>query len=394
IIMKNLNVFILLGLLITCISCGSDSSEKQNESSEPNDKIDEANSIEPGTEFQMKVHPKEDGDWYKVEIPGQGYLKLVSKNVPDEIDVQVRFATYEEWGEEKENFLTNFLKMPAAVAFEGEDTCYALVADRWNENASETPFTLKFEFIEEFDEHEPNNEVESAKDIELDKAYKSAIFPKGEIDWFKITTNEQGYLHVAYKDKPEDMDVAVAVATYDEFSDEKIEYLKNLDVMPQSVTLTEPGEYYIVVSDRWNENASEKGFTWKPEFIPEMDTCEPNNTFADAKLVACKDTVKLAVFPKEDKDMIKFSPGEPGTLKIKSAKIDDVNVSAGIYKLNDDENELKELHGVDELPITYDVTDTGMDYYIVVQDRWHEDESPETFDVIFEYGEGTTLTAE
>ncbi|MEA3447009.1 MAG: hypothetical protein U9Q98_00960 [Bacteroidota bacterium] len=392
--MKKLHVFFLLGLLITCISCGSDSSEKQNESVEPNDKIDEANSIAPGTEFQMKIHPKEDKDWYKVEIPGQGYLKLVSKNVPDELNAQVRFATYEEWGEEKENFLTNFLKMPAAVAFEGKDTCYALVVDRWDENASETPFTLKFEFIEEFDEHEPNNEVEAAKDIELGKAYKSAIFPKGEKDWFKFTTSEQGYLHVACKDKPEGMEVAVAVATYDEFSEEKIEYLKNLDAMPQSVVLTDPGKYYIVVSDRWDENASEKLFTWKPEFIPEMDTCEPNNTFTDAKLVACNDTVNLAVFPKDDKDIFKFTPEGPGKLKIKSRKMEDVNVSAGIYKLNEDENELKELQGVNELPITYDVVEAGMDYYIVIRDRWHEDESPETFDVIFEYNAGMGFLSE
>ncbi|MGC9331433.1 MAG: hypothetical protein ACP5DZ_06090 [Bacteroidales bacterium] len=392
--MKNLHVFYLLAFMIIYVSCGSDSEKKKNASTEPNNTIEEANPIKTGSEFQMTVNPKKDVDWYKIEIPGQGYLKLVSKTVPENLDAQVRFATYEEWGEEKENFLTNFLKMPAAVAFEGEDTCYALVADRWNENASETPFTLKFEFIEEFDEHEPNNEVEAAKDIELGKAYKSAIFPKGEKDWFKITTNEQGYLHVACKDKPEDMELAVAVATYDEFSEEKVEYMKNLDVMPQSVTLTEPGEYYIVVRDRWDENASEKLFTWKPEFIPEMDTCEPNNTFADAKLIACKDTVKLAVFPKEDEDFFKFTPEGPGKLKIKSGKMEDVNVSAGIYKLNEDENELKELQGVDELPITYDVIETGMDYYIVIQDRWRENESPEAFDVIFEYGEGTTLTSE
>ncbi len=390
--MKKLHLFLLAGFLMFFISCGSESEKKENESLEPNDKIDEANSIEPGVEFDMKIHPKEDQDWYKIIIPGPGYLKLVSKNIPEDLDVQVRFARYDEWGEKKEVFLTNFLTLPAAVAFEEKDTCYALLADRWNENASETPFSLKFEFIEEFDEHEPNNDVEAAKAIELDKGYKSAIFPKKDEDWFKFTTTEQGYIRVMCKENPEGLDLAVLFATYDEFDGTDV--IKNKKALPQSIALTEPGEYYLKLSDRWHEKASEQLFTWKPDFIPEMDTCEPNNDYADAKLINGNDTVRLAIFPKNDLDMFKFTPESPGMLKIKSGKTNDVNVSAGIYKLNEDKNELKELQGLKELPVKYDVVETGMDYYIVIRDRWKEKESPDPFDVMFEYTEGMALKEE
>jgi uncharacterized protein (UPF0248 family) len=389
-IMKKFNLSFLLVLLVLCVSCGSDTQKKDNLSTEPNDKIDEANSIEPDVEFDMKIHPKEDQDWYKIIIPGPGYLKLVSKNIPEDLDVQVRFARYDEWGEKKEVFLTNFLTLPAAVAFEEKDTCYALLADRWNENASETPFTLKFEFIEEFDEHEPNNDVEAAKAIELDEGYKSAIFPKKDEDWFKFTTTEQGYIRVMCKENPEDLDLAVLFAVYDEF--DGTEVIKNKKALPQSIALPQPGEYYMKLCDRWHEKASEQLFTWKPDFIPEMDTCEPNNEYADAKLIEADDTVKLAIFPKDDLDMFKFIPESPGMLKIKSEKTGDVNVSASIYKLNEDE--LEELQGLKELPVKYDVVETGMDYYIVIRDRWKEEESPEPFDVMFEYTEGMALIEE
>lgn len=390
-IMKNLHLFLLSGFLMFFISCGSELEKKENDSVEPNDKIDEANFIEPGVEFDMKIHPKEDIDWYKIIIPSPGYLKLMSKNIPDDLDVQVRFATYDEWGKKKEKFLTNFLTLPAAIAFKEKDTCYVLVAERWNKNESETPFILKFEFIEEFDEHEPNNDVETAKDIELYKEYQSAIFPKKDEDWFKFTTTEQGYIRVMCKENPEDIDLAVSFAVYDEFDGTQV--IKNKENLPQSIALPKPGEYYVKLCDRWNAKSSDQLFTWKPEFISEMDTCEPNNEYVDAKLIEAGDTIKLAIFPKSDLDMFKLTPESPGMLKIKSEKTD-INVSAGIYKFNEDKNELEKLQDLYELPAKYDVIETGTDYYIVIQDRWKEKESPEPFVVIFEYTEGMALTEE
>ncbi|MGM0650604.1 MAG: hypothetical protein ACQES1_08880 [Bacteroidota bacterium] len=382
--MKNLHLCFVLSLLILIVSCG-ESSKKQNESVEPNDEIDEANSIETGDEFEMKVHPKEDKDWYQVEVPGQGYLKLGAKNVPDDLNAQVRFASYDEWGDKKEAFLTKFLKFPATVAVPEKDTLYAMVADRWNENASETPFTLKFEFIEEFDEHEPNNGPELAKEIEAGKTFKSAIFPKGEEDWFKIKISEPGYIKLGAKDVPEDLNLAVYFATYDEFDDEKSKTIKGKGEVPQSVAITEPGEYYLVLGDRWNDNASEGLFTWKPEFIPEMDEFEPNNKYVDANEVQLNDIVQIAIYPKKDKDFFRINAEETGTLTLKASKQDEVNVAGGIYVLNDDDNELEAVKDMDELPVKFDIEETGKDYYIKIQDRWNDNASTELFDVIFDF---------
>ncbi len=383
--MKTKILIILSVLFCLGVSCDSESKKEANESAEPNNKIEEANAIVPGAEFSMQIHPKEDVDWYMMEAPGKGYIKTMSNAVPEDLDVQVRFAEYDEWGEKKEKFLTPFLKLPGAFAVHEADTFYAMVADRWNEHASEDSFKVKFEFIEEFDEYEPNNNRESAHKTQTGKTHKSAIFPKGEEDWFKITTDTSGYIRVTAKDVPEALDLAVCVATYDEFDPENSKTIKGKKELPHSVALPEPGVYYLGICDRWNENASEELFTWKADFIPEMDEYEPNNDYSKAKIIDVNDTIQVAIFPTGDKDVFKIHPKQSGALSVMAAKNEDIEASAGLYSLDEAGNELNELRGIDALPVKFDIEEANKDYYIIIRDRWNENADMSVFDLVLSF---------
>ncbi|MFP4664973.1 MAG: hypothetical protein ACLFM1_11150 [Bacteroidales bacterium] len=382
---KTRNLFFIPGLVIAMFSCDSKPEEAANESVEPNDKIEEANAIETGTEFSMQIHPKEDVDWYMMEAPGKGYIKVMSKSEPENLNVQVRFAEYDEWGEKKEKFLTPFLELPAAYAVHEADTFYAMVADRWNEHASEDTFKVKFEFLEEFDEYEPNNEQESAYETETGKTHKSAIFPKGEVDWFKMTTDTAGYIRVTAKDVPENLNLAVSFASFDEFDEEKSRTIQGKQELPQSVALPEPGEYYLGICDRWDENASEQLFTWKTEFIPEMDEYEPNNDYSQAKLVDVNDTIQLAIFPTQDEDIFIIHPEQSGVLSVMASKQENLEVAAGLYFLDEAENKLREIRGTDALPVKFDIEEADKDYYIQIQDRWNENADLSAFDLVLSF---------
>jgi hypothetical protein len=375
-----LTVFFCLG-----VSCDSESEKEANESVEPNNKIEEANAIKPGAEFSMQIHPTEDVDWYMMEAPGKGYIKAMSNAVPEELNVQVRFANYDEWGEKKEKFLTPYLELPGAFAVHEADTFYAMVADRWNEHASEDSFKVKFEFLEEFDAYEPNNDRETAYETQTGKTHKSAVFPKAEEDWFKISTDTSGYIRITAKDVPEALDLAVCVATYDEFDPENSKTVEGKQKLPHSVALTEPGEYYLGICDRWNENASEELFTWKAEFIPEMDEFEPNDDYTKAKRIDVNDTIQLAIFPSGDKDIFIIHPKQSGVLSVMASKREGLEVSAGVYSMDEAENELNELRGIDALPVTFDVEEADKDYYIKIQDRWNENADMSVFDLVFSF---------
>ena len=49
-----------------------------------------------------------------------------------------------------------------------------------------------------------------------------------------------------------------------------------------------------------------------------------------------------------------------------------------------DQNKLKEVKSVDELPYEFDIEETNLDYYIKIHDRWNENESQKLFDIVFE----------
>ncbi len=385
--MKKINL--LLGILVFILfSCGgsdssSDKKSDKKASDEPNNTIEEAILVDLGTELSLKIDKKGDVDWYKVEIKEQGYLQALAKGLPEDLDIQMRFAKYDEWGEEKEVFISNFSEMPTTIQILEEGTYYVMVAERWGEKFSDKEFTLKIDFIKEFDEYEVNNEPLEAVEIELDKEYASSIFPLNDEDWFKVNLNEQGYLQVKAKEVDEAIELAVYFAQFDEYDEEPINVLKSKDNIPQIMHVTDSGEYYIVLADRWNNKMSQKPFNWVASFIPEMDTFEPNNNKTNAKEITGNETLSLAIFPIGDIDMFKFNPTKTGTLKIKGTNFGNLDVVAEIFVLNE-EDELEKLETV-EIPGKYEFKEIGKEYYIGIKDYYEDKSSPEEIELIFTY---------
>jgi hypothetical protein len=382
--MKKINL--LLGLIFfVLMSCGSgsDKSENKSKSDEPNNTIEEATEVKAGDEIKMSIAEKGDVDWYKVEVKKQGYLQALAKGIPEDLAIQMRFAKYDEWGDEKEDFISGWSEMPTTIQVLEEGTYYIMVAERWGDKFSEEEFTLKIEFIEEFDTFEPNVDALSAKDVEFENEYKSAIFPLKDQDWFKVNVEEKGYLEVKSKDVDEEIELSVYFAQFDEYNEDPVDVLKSKKVIPQALAVSEPGEYYIVLVDRWDSKMSQNLFNWVVNFIPEMDEFEPNNSDIDAKEITGNETVNLAVFPLDDVDIFKFSPANTGTLSIKGKDFGDIEVAAVIY-IFDEDNELDELETI-VIPGKFEVKDAGKDYFIGIKDRYDSNSSPELLELIFSF---------
>ncbi len=368
---------------------------KDNASIEPNDEIDQANTIDLNTEFSMAIYPQHDIDWYEVEVPGQGYLQVLVRDVPD-LTLVARLATYDEWGEQKENYLTGRRKTPCAMHIFEEGTYFIKMRDYTQyadaywlggqySKYSEEEFYVKFNFVEEFDPNEPNYDVENAVKAEFEKEYESAIYPRGDQDWFKVNVEEQGYLQVQARNVSDDLSLRVHFADYDEYRSEPVQIIRDKESLPTAMAVVEPGDYYIVLSDDRDRNESMDLFNWKVNFIAEMDNYEPNDCFTQATEIGVNDTIKIAIFPKGDKDFFRINPEEAGVLRVMSRGHGDIEPTVALFAPDpDDPGKLTELKSKTRIPTDLKIEEAGK-YFIKISDRRHRNESQDLFDILLRF---------
>jgi len=383
-IMKRYNLIPLLLLLIgmfTLFSCGDGV-----DVGEPNDKIEEANAVKLDEPFQMKIDEKGDRDWYSVELPGQGYLKIMAKDVPEALEPEGAITIFEEWQSNENEFMKSWTEIPFATAINEKGTYHIAIIDNYNDAMSEDKFEVKFSFVEEFDDFEPNNSPKKAEKVNFDEEYKSAIYPVGDTDWFKFKTDEPGYVTVKAKNVPDELELETRYANYDEYEGDKIDVFRNYGELPHSAAVSEPGEYYFHILDNYNDAKSDKLFDWKIEFTPEMDEAEPNNNFEDAKTVDVPDTLDIAIFPKGDIDIYKLNIQKSGTLSLKAKGYEEITPEVHLaMKDTTGKNKLQKIGNWEEIPAELNIPDTKNEYYIKFIDNYNDNESPKPFKVRVEF---------
>lgn len=306
----------VITILLFITACSSPKEkEKKDDIGEPNNSILEAGLLDSGKPYQMKIDTIGDVDWFAVPVDGPGYLNLSTKNIPENLKLVVRFAKKQEWEQQKEKWITGEMGFPATIPIEEPDTIYFVFKDKYNNNAAEENIEFKADFIEEFDEYESNNIVDSAKTVATGESVKSYFYPPSDVDWFKTEVDTSGYLMIQARSLPENIKVEARFAKKpDDFS--KAEYISGGMGLPAAIQVTDPGEYYFYLKDKYNSNMSKDPAEWKVEFVSEIDTTEPNNDFDTAYQLAVNDTVRTAIFPKGDQNYFTFTPKMSGELRL------------------------------------------------------------------------------
>ncbi|MCF7858856.1 MAG: hypothetical protein K9N07_05955 [Candidatus Cloacimonetes bacterium] len=375
---RQLMYFVLL-LIATIFSsnCGKKSGDV-----EPNNQIDKASEITFGKPFDIRIDPVGDIDWYKVEITGQGYLTVQANNVPEDLNLEVGFALYEEWEDSKVKWLKKWLKLPDALFVNKTSTYYFAVIDNNNDKASKDPIQLKVDFIPEFDQSEPNNEPGNATSVKFGTVIKPAIFPTGDSDWFKLNVTKPGYLLAKSKDVPKELTPNIYFAKYDEWAARKIQKIRNWHKLPDACRVNEPGEYYILLEDDYNNQSSETPFSFLVEFLNEMDMNEPNDHFTTAKAASRGDTLQIAIFPKGDKDYYKLNIERGNKLKILTTGYGDLVPEIKLYSLNEN-NKLHSESRWEKLPCEVDVI-PKTEYYLLIHNQYDNKESEQVFEIRIE----------
>jgi len=379
----------VLAISVMVVSCNStNKSDGKSDIGEPNNSILEAGLLESGKSYDMKIDTIGDVDWFAIPVSGQGYLDVSAKNIPDGMNLVIRFSEKEEWEQTKEKWITGELSLPATIPVYKPDTIYFMLKDKYHATASEEDIAFRAEFIEEFDSYEPNNEAENAQMVSTGEVVESAFFPTSDVDWFKTKVDSSGYLMIQARSIPDNIQVETRFAKRpDDFSDAA--YISGGLNLPAAIQVTEPGEYYFYLKDRYNANMSRDMAEWKIDFITEIDTTEPNNSFNQAYRLAVNDTVKVAIFPQGDTDYFSLTPEFNSTLRIAAKYPKDLRPEIQLYKEEDFEQ--VPIGNWQELPLNIEV-EANQKYYIRLHSRHDSNASREP--VLFSVSQISKKTSE
>src|SRR6056297_623256 len=163
-------------LFLSTYACGGGGSADK----EPNSTIAEANTVKPGEVFDISIDPEGDLDYFKVEIPEKGYLRVSVTNVPEDLVMEIRYSLFEEWEEKKEKVIRGWHRLPDAVYIPKAGEYYFLLHDDYDDKSSSQSMQVKADFIPEFHDFEPNNDIEQSTSLELGKDVNFAIYPTGD----------------------------------------------------------------------------------------------------------------------------------------------------------------------------------------------------------------------
>ncbi|MFB6257256.1 MAG: hypothetical protein ABEH38_01065 [Flavobacteriales bacterium] len=154
---------------------------------EPNNKGEEAASLELGQKLRSYVYPLGDRDYFKVNVDRSGYLFAKPKKVPEKLGAEVRFLTMNQ-AQERLLPISGYRKIPAGASVNESGTYYVEFGDDHNNASSEEPVDWKLEFVSQMDSTEPNARWMDAHPIRVGDTMKIALFPAGDRDIFQLNT--------------------------------------------------------------------------------------------------------------------------------------------------------------------------------------------------------------
>ncbi len=344
---------------------------------EPNDSVKTAAKVVLGEEISFAIHPQGDKDYFEVEVPEAGYLNAVVTEPAKGLTYNYRFVRKTEGdmfkGEGEE--IQNTEESNAVRVSKG--TYVIGVWDRWNKKPSgPQEGKLKFVFVPEMDDYEPNNSVKNAEKVQLGEEISFAIYPRWDKDYFEVDVPKAGYLNVVVTEPAEDLTYNyrfVKKTEGDMFKGGAGEEIQ--DTEESNAVRVTKGTYMIGVSDRWNKKPSslQKG-KLKFVFVPDMDKYEPNDSVKNAAKVALDEEISFAIYPRWDKDYFKVEVPEAGYLNaVVTEPAEDLTYNFRFVKKA--QGKLKAGTEVEELQDTEEsnaVRVTKGTYIIGVSDRWNK----------------------
>jgi hypothetical protein len=215
-----------------------------------------------GETIAATILPKGDSDWYRVDVDEQGELRLSITEVPKDLDVVFRV-----WNAEHQSMTSWFAPLRAGGETEGSVDLpaagsYVIEVRDGNNNArSIIPYALRLAFTPTKDRAEPNNTFGTSTPLKLGASLWATILPRGDVDWYRISTHRPGDMTILINESPPNLDMVVRVWNADKqaISNWLAPRTKGGDTEGR-VPLPKAGEYFLEVRDSRNDERSVESY--------------------------------------------------------------------------------------------------------------------------------------
>jgi len=354
-----------------------------------NDTYATAQPIPLAARITARIVPRGDADWYAIDVPGAGELRLDVPTAPPELDLYARIwdadhAVVADW----QGAARPGAAVAVTFALPRAGRYWIETVDGNNDAESSTPFQMKVDFALADDPFEPNDSPSSATAIPTDASFRPAIYPRGDGDWYKLFVPEPGLLSVTASGNPATLDVVMRLQDLDG------KVVRDWVGPPRAggdtaltAELAEPGTYLIELRDGNNDAASLDTFSLAVSFKPVPDSLEPDSGFASAALVEPTGSHPIAIFPRGDADWLAFDIDHPGELDFSATNLPP-NIDLGMRVWNSDRQIVRDwvgpprvggdVEGVADLPAP------GR-YYVEIVDGNNDQASDQLFPVALRF---------
>jgi len=266
--------------------------------------------VKVGEPFVAQIAPRYDRDYFKVKAPGAGTLKLRQISKPKAHGGSL----YPGWMKDPKHYHREGQWDRSVAA--GETVIFYLRSAKhsWDERSSQEQIKLLLSYTPEDPGAEPNNTMQQAKAIELDRPFTFQLNPRGDRDYFKVKAPMAGVLKLTRIDKSKSH--PNLQLWWGEDGDRNTIAPQ---VMERRLAKGETAVFaFRSAWHSWDEFGSDVQLQFKAELTPESDSNEPNDVAADATLIEVGKPFSYQMLPSDDYDYFLISAPADGVLLVRN----------------------------------------------------------------------------
>ncbi len=270
------------------------------------------------------------------------------------------------------NFETLGAERAAVFDLPGAGRYYLEFRESNDDGRSPQKFKIAPTFTATGDRHEPNSSWGRAAPITLGEPIAGSIFPKGDIDYMRVTVADQGQIALTLESAPDGIEPEVRL-----WSAEKgtlTNFFAITADVPSLIDLPEPGSYVLEIREQGSDNADPNGYRIGTVFTPAGDAYEPNNVFGAAAALRLDTAMDVAVFPKGDVDWFRYQAANRGQLTLTLDGIPG-GVAPVVRLWGGEKNTVTSWLAMDNGPVVLDLPTKG-EWWIEIREANNDNHAP------------------
>lgn len=282
-----------------------------------NNSIEDANDISVNEHIVGKLVNEDDIDYYKFKLKQKGSVRILFEH--QKMDEGRYYWEISLLSKDENESHYSFRSMDRNVKSEStkirlpEGTYFLKVAP-YEYSGEEYKFQIAYEEEDEYFESEPNNEIKSATEIDVnsEKPYTGNLETIDDIDYYRITIPEKGKIRIDFTHQKVDNEYRlwdIAMMGESELPITTFWSPGTVGKISSYYVRVPAGEYIIrVTHGNWVEGYSENDYSMAVQYWQEGTEAEtePNNEFRDANDISPDAPIIGNIQSNEDSDYYRF----------------------------------------------------------------------------------------